>query len=360
MNLLSVEEKLKELKEKGIPVYSISRLNTFHSCPYEYYKTYIDGERGKNNVYGFMGTFIHDNIENIYRGVSTTEEFKKNFTNKLIELDMLNITFPSDNIRWNWVKDVGHFIDHFKPVKTKMAIETLILFQINGIYLQGYIDAIVPSEKGYPYVNIIDWKTSSKYNGKKLLEAGRQLVLYKLGLEAMTNYKVDKVMWNMIKYVNVCWKLKNGKIKKKMCSRGKWIKEMKNQLLHDLQRLSLPEFEIEFLMDQAIEENDITHLPKEIRDKYWLEECFVEYEITDEIIAEFVKYVTDTVKEIESRGTDPENWQPIEINNKTSFYCNHLCSHRDTCPARKAFLEANSDKFEEKDKEEDEFSVLFG
>lgn len=357
---MDAKEKLEELKANGIPVYSISKLNTFHSCQYEYYKTYVEGNRGKNNVYGVMGTFIHDNIEDIYRGKSTTDKFRKNFTNKLVELDMLDIKFPTEQIRNKWVLDVGHFVNNFKPTKTKMAIETLILFKLNDIWLQGYIDAIVPSEKGYPYINIIDWKTSSKFSGKKLIEAGRQLVLYKLGIEATTNFKVDKVMWNMIKYVNVCWKLKNGKTKKKMCSRSKWVKECKNQILKELKKLDLPEFEIEFMLDNAIEENDISILPDEIGEKFWLEDCFVEYEITDEVIAEFVKYVTDTVKEIESKGNNLEEWKAIEINKSNSFYCNHLCAHRDTCPVRKAFLEANSDEFEKKEKEEDEFARLFG
>nr|WP_233499550.1 hypothetical protein [Bacillus velezensis] len=37
-----------------------------------------------------------------------------------------------------------------------------------------------------------DWKTSSKFAGKKLNEAGRQLLMYKLALEQTTDLKVDK------------------------------------------------------------------------------------------------------------------------------------------------------------------------
>ena len=58
--------KVKELQAQDIEVWSISKLNTYDNCPYGYYKTYIDKDRGKDNIYSFAGSEIHDVIEDIY------------------------------------------------------------------------------------------------------------------------------------------------------------------------------------------------------------------------------------------------------------------------------------------------------
>jgi ATP-dependent helicase/DNAse subunit B len=348
---LDIKEKLDQLKESGVKVYSFSKLGTFHSCQYEYYNTYILKNRGIENCYTILGSELHKGIESIYSGEGDEETFKNNYYNKLTELDLLGITFPNDTIRKSWVADVNHFINTFKKIESKMLLEKLIGFEIaDGIWMQGYIDAILPSEKGKPYVNIYDWKTSSKFTGKKLQDAGRQLLMYKVGLESSTDFKVDKVSWFMIKYIYVCW---NGKtvIKKKMCNRGKWVKEIKPQLETELLKLNINEFEREILLDKSIKDNNLNSMPQEIQDKYWLEDCLVEYEITDERIEELKNYVINTVNDIENKNINDESeWEPVEIDKKNSFYCSVLCSHRKTCKYYKKFLEQNADGFEKKDK----------
>lgn len=346
-----MEKLLNELKEKGHTVYSISRLNTFLNCEYEYYKSYIKKEKGIDNVYTILGSFIHDNIQQIHEGKKTLEQFRIDYENKLIELDMLGINFPNSNIEENWKKDIGHFVNTFDKIDKKMLMEKLIVFEItDGIFIQGYIDVIMPSERGKPYVNVYDWKTSSKFTGKKLDEAGRQLIMYKIGLEKISDYKVDKVMWYMLKYVDVCWKLKNGKVKRKMCNRGKWVKEMRNQFEKELYQLGKDTFEVELLLDQAVQDNKIDCLPDKIKEKYWLEDSVVVYEYDDKKVEEFKRFVTQTVNEIESKDMDNEDeWKPIKINKSNSFYCSVLCSQRKTCKYYKEYLEENIGNFDKKD-----------
>jgi ATP-dependent helicase/DNAse subunit B len=358
-DILDAKEKLDRLYEYGAKVFSFSKLNSFHNCEYEYYNTYVLKNKGLNNVYTELGSCLHDNIESIYSGEGNLEQFKDNYTNKLLELEMIGMDFPNENIKNSWIKDVNHFVNNFNKMDTKMIIEKLIVFEVSdGIWVQGYVDSIVPSEKGKPYVNVIDWKTSSKFTGKKLTEAGRQLLMYKVGLEDNTPLKVDKVMWFMIKYIYVCTMQKNGKVKKKMCNRGKWVKEMKTTIEKELYKHGMDEFEVEMLLDNAIEDNNLDCLPKEVQDKFWLEDCFVEYEVTDEKIEELKQYIINTVKEIESKDQNNEGeWKPVEINKQNSFYCSVLCGHRKTCKFYKQFLEENADSFEKKDKE-DEFDIF--
>jgi ATP-dependent helicase/DNAse subunit B len=354
-DILNAKEKLNELIKQGVKVYSFSKLGTFNTCEYEYYNSYILKNRGLNNVYTEMGSCLHNNIEAIYDGESNLEQFKNNYNDKLMELEMLGIDFPNENIKNSWIKDVNHFVDNFKKMDTKIIQEQLIVFEAApGIWMQGYIDGILPSGQGKPYVNILDWKTSSKFTGKKLNEAGRQLLMYKVGLEDNSAVKVDRVMWCMIKYLYVCNWQKNGKIKKKMCNRGKWVKEMRSALEKELIKQGMDDFEIELLLDKAVQDNNIDCLPELVRKLYWLEDCFVEYEITDEKIDELKKYIINTVNAIEHKDKDNEDeWKPVEINKQNSFYCSVLCGHRKHCKYYKRYLEKNADSFEKKDKKED-------
>jgi ATP-dependent helicase/DNAse subunit B len=357
---LDAKVKLDELYKQGERVFSHSKLGTFNNCEFEYYNTYVLKNRGVDNVYNVLGSCLHDNIEAIYDGESDIEKFKINYTDKLLELDMIDLKFPNEKIGDSWKKDVNHFLNNFNKMDTKIIQEKLIVFEISdGIWIQGYIDGIVPSEKGKPHVNVIDWKTSSKFAGKKLTEAGRQLLMYKIGLEDNTPMKVDKVMWFMIKYIYVCNMQKNGKVKKKMCNRGKWVKDMRSTLEKELCKIGIDEFEVEMLLDKAVEDNNMNCLPEEIQEKYWLEDCFLEYDITDEKIEEFKQHVVNTVKAIDSKDhSNPDDWQPVELDKYNSFYCATLCGHRKTCKFYKKFLDENADSFDKKNKKDDEFDIF--
>lgn len=269
-------------------------------------------------------------------------------------MELMGVHFPNQSIGESWKNDVGHFVENFRPIDSKFILEKHIVFPINDeIIVQGYVDAIQPSEKGKGFVNIIDWKTSSKFSGKKLDEAGRQLLTYKLGLELTTNVKVDKIMWFMIKYLYVCWMQKNKKLKKKMCNRGKWVKEMRNPFEKELLATGMLDFEVELLLENAIAKNNIDDFPVEIRNKYTLEDCFVEYEATPEKEQELKEYVINTVNSIESKSGDVSEWSPLNITKFDSFYCATLCGHRSTCGFYKEFLDKNSGNFQKKEKKSD-------
>ena len=354
---------LQKAFDEGKKVYSYSKINTFNGCQLEFFKTYIAKEKSRDNVYSYFGDKLHLGIEKIYRGESTVEEMQRQFTDYLVEGEMLGYKFPNEVIKNSWEKDIQHFIDNFTPIEKKFVLERHFVLELeNDIVLQGYIDAMVQSEKGKGYVDIIDWKSRSKFRGKKLKEAGRQLLMYKLAIESTSNLKVDKLMWFMMKYLNVCWKLKNGKTKKKMCNRGKWVKEMKNPFTKDLQALGYDDFEIEMLLDEAIANNSIDTLPDEIKDKYTLEDCFVEYEVTNQDIEEFKTYVIETIEKIEGKSKVEEEWKPLEITKYESFYCSNLCGHKSTCGAYQTFIAENAEGFVKKENntsEKDEFEDLF-
>lgn len=352
---MNAKERLEKLKSEGKTVYSFSRLGTFNNCQFEYYNTYVLKNRGIDNCYTLMGSEVHDSLEGIYSGEINEAKLKTNYFNKLNELEVLGINFPNEKIKNSWVADMNHFVNNFNKIESKMRLEELIVFEVkDGLYMQGYVDAILASEKGKPYVNVYDWKTSSKFSGKKLQEAGRQLLMYKFGLEQTTPMIVDKVMWFMVKYIYVCSMQKNGKMKRKMCNRGKWVKEIMTQVEKELHKLDIDEFEREMIIDKALQDNSLECMPKEIQDKYWLEDCVVEYEITDEKIDELKNYIINTVNEIKTKNSeDVSDWKPREITKYDSFYCATLCGHRKSCQFYKKYLDENSNDFEKKVKFDD-------
>ncbi|MBG9689395.1 hypothetical protein ABD91_00420 [Lysinibacillus sphaericus] len=337
MNNEVEEELVKKLRAEGKTIYSISRINTMNTCNFEYYNTYIKKNRGISNCYGEVGSEIHDYIENVYRGnIIDTIDFNQKLHNKLLELEIMDLDFPSEAIKNSFVKDLDHFTKNFNKLDGIFTLEKMFVTNIKGYWLLGYIDAIQVIDAiqidENNNINIIDWKTSSKFTGSKLQDAGRQLVIYKLGLENTAGITINEIKWAMLKYINVCWKLKNGNIKKRMVNRGKLIKEMKNTFEKEMLKSGMDEIEVGMILMLAESNNSFKDLPKIITDKYWLEDCFVEYEATEEVIKEVEGYVVNTIEEIENKDIHNESeWKPLDFDKDGTFYCNTLCSHRKTC-----------------------------
>lgn len=410
--------KIKELRNEGETVWSISRLNSMNTCQYGYYNSYVLKNRGIGNCYSASGTEIHEKMELIYKDQYDTSNFSKDLESKLAENEILGLDFPSDLIRDNFTKDVKHFTENFKKLDGKFILEKLLLFKLDDHYIQGYIDAIqvIENEEGNKEINILDWKVSSKFSGaKKLQDAGRQLLMYKYGLDlGSSKTKINTVKWCMIKYlyvnylkaekvinyrkckidgwvktirkaihksllaegfteeesmvlmdisvannnlnnlpesvkntywledytdedgvsdthISVCSVKSERKYGKKMCSRRKWVSDVRGTLEKDMLNNGVDELEVDILLDEAVKNNNIDNLPQFIKDKYWIEDCYVDYEVTEDRIQELKDYVNHTIELINSKNPNDESeWKPVDFE-KDSFYCNHLCNHRQIC-----------------------------
>ena len=314
------KNKVRELRKEGIDVWSISRLNAYRNCPYGYKLTYINGDRGKNNIYSYAGTMLHDSLESIYNGISDKSDLIENYKNFILKMDIFGIKFPNENIKGNWKSDIEHFIENFIPMNQKIITEKHFLLELEGIYLQGYIDAYFEKSDGSLFV--IDWKSSSRFTGQALIDAGRQLLLYKLALEQNSGIEVSKVAWFMMKYVYVCYGNRRS-----MRNRRDWVAKTKNPIIKALKQYGEEDFVVELLISEAIENNNLDNLPQAVQDQFWLEDCILDYEVTEDRIDECLEYVRDTVK----RATQDTEFKPVEINRGTEFFCNVLCNHRDTC-----------------------------
>lgn len=337
-------EQLKKIKERGDTVYSFSRLDTMEQCEYQYFLSYKEKQKGIDNIYGLLGGRIHDTIEMIYNDEANKGDLKKSLDNVLLDCELMGVTFPNEDIAKNWKLNMYDFVDNFKKLEHEFVTEEHILFEIfKGIWFQGYIDAYTkPNDNNE--IDIIDWKTSSKFSKKEMPKKARQLILYKLGKERQ-GYTVNKIGWFMMKYIYVSY---DGK-KPKMCERRKWIKEM-NVISKakdtmglsfweiQLKNLGIDEFDIEFILEDAVNNNNINAFPEEIKNKITIEDCIVWYEPNEEEIDDVINFVKDTVYSIESKLNDEIDWEPVNIDDKQSFFCQNLCNHRKTCKYLKEYL----------------------
>lgn len=346
---MDIKEKIKQLREEGNTIYSISRLNTVDECGWEYWQTYQEHLEGKDNIYGFTGTRIHKCLENIQNGIKI--DFPKEVDKMLAEAEILDIKFPTETIENKWKKDIFSFAHNYvAPVYNKVETEKLFLVEIDGHYLQGIIDLLIYNDDGT--VSIRDYKTSSKFTNADLETKGRQLILYGLAMEQM-GYKVKDLAWEMLKYVEISYKLKNGKTRTTIAERGFILEKLKSDITKEMKALGkYDDLEIEMLVDTAIEENSFKNLPQSIRDKYEIKDYICYYDFTEERKAETKAFIKAKIEEIESFKDKKDWWEPKEITPYTSFYCQNLCNHRERCEYLQDFLEIQ--KMWEEDKEDKE------
>lgn len=341
-NTKAREEKLEELKklekEGKVKLYSISKINTFAQCPFQYEETYIKGNRGEDNCYSIAGSETHDWLEAIHKGELDVNILPDKLEGTLMALELLGQSFPSKTIEDNWIADMTHFAKNFKPLDIKeIQTEELMLFEIKpNVWIRGYIDAIIKTNDDE--IMVLDWKTSSMFSGKGLIEAGRQLLLYKKGLEIMEpDLKVDKVAWYMLKYSDAYY---NGR--SKVVRSGQWVKEREKFIYRELKEYGMSSEDIDLALDLALLSNSIVHLPQEVQDKFELKPHVKYYEVTDENMQELDEYLLSNIEKIDEHEAD-DYFPPLQINGGSRFFCENICSHRKTCPHIKQYLEIHGD-----------------
>ena len=333
---MEIKDKIDQLRKEGKTIYSISRLNTVDECGYSYWLTYHEHELSEENIYGFAGTRIHKCLENIQNGIKI--DFSKEVENIFEDAKFLNLDFPTESIGNKWKADIRCFArDYIAPEYNKVETEKLFLYDLDGRYLQGIIDLLIYNEDGT--VSIRDYKTSSKFTNSNLEEKGRQLILYGLAMEQM-GFQVKDLAWEFLKYVDISYTLKNGKIRTTTAERGFIIEKLKTDITKELKALKqYTDLEIEIMVDTAIEENSFEHLPPSIKDKYTIKDCVMYYDFSEENKKETKAFIKAKVDEIERFKDEESWWEPKEINAGTSFFCQNLCGFSNKCQAFQDYIE---------------------
>lgn len=354
------DARLKELRDKGETIYSISRIDTINNCLQCAYRTYILKEKDKPNVYASAGSVIHEILENITNGKATEKDLLPGVRMELENLEALGIEFPKtssgeDTIKANWVANMEHFCKtYIAPKNKKLTTEQLFIYTTpNGHYLQGYIDLQMTNKDGS--ISLFDYKSSTLYSTEEMKKHARQLILYALGKE-QEGYKVKSASFIFLKYATVTFmgkKTKKSKEKTKIVKnieRRKLGQELSGYVYADLIEQGMDDFDAQIILDKFKNENIIEGvLPKSVSDNYKLTPYVVSVDLSETNKNECIKYIEDTIDLWEKLDPDNESEYPpksfTKINKSgkevpDTYFCTALCDHGDKCPYLHDFLDS--------------------
>ena len=347
----SNDERIKALQDSGVELYSISKLDNINNCLYASYLTYRQGIKGNNNIYAIIGTKMHEVLEAIARGEATEKDLAPALESELLDVELFGFKFPTEQIRDSWIQDMTHFCNNYKMAEGVYDTEQLFIYKTDdGHYLRGYIDLIDNHFDGT--IDIYDHKSSSMYSSKGIEEHARQLIVYMLAKQ-QEGYKVNKIAWHFMKYVNVTFRNKKGQMTTKIIERRKIGSEL---LKYVSDMLDPDAIDTDLILNQFIATNDINVLPQEIGAKFDIKPCILEYEVAQESIDACKQYIADTITKWESladKGEEaypPREFTTVQKSGKIvddSFFCGQLCGYNNRCSYYNQYLLTKDNKKED-------------
>lgn len=367
MARLTSEELQTLMKNEGVSrIWSWSKWNCFHTSPYEYFLKYIlhKKEDRTDCIYTTTGGIAHDIMERRYTGKLPYEQMIDDFEDGWVTaFNIAEMKFDrnspekNDKISQKYYENLKHFFMNHTPLKYKPVIEQFVKAKIGDNLFQGYIDVCFKDDEGN--FNILDWKTSSIYKGKKAENECGQLVVYAIGLNQQ-GVPMDKIhiCWNFLKYVSIQYEQANGAVKTREVERCKIGESLQTNAKMWLKKLGYTD-QVDDYLKLLLDTNDIECLPKEVQEKYIISDCYVYVPLTDELINRWKETIISTINNIELREKDYEEthsdkafWDTDESVEAQSYYFSTLCGYSPNLHLPyKAYLERT-----EKAKDGDVFS----
>ena len=342
MARLTSEELQTLMKNEGVSrIWSWSKWNCFHTSPYEYFLKYIlhKKEDRTDCIYTTTGGIAHDIMERRYTGKLPYEQMIDDFEDGWVTaFNIAEMKFDrnspekNDKISQKYYENLKHFFMNHTPLKYKPVIEQFVKAKIGDNLFQGYIDVCFKDDEGN--FNILDWKTSSIYKGKKAENECGQLVVYAIGLNQQ-GVPMDKIhiCWNFLKYVSIQYEQANGAVKTREVERCKIGESLQTNAKMWLKKLGYAD-QVDDYLKLLLDTNNIECLPKEVQEKYIISDCYVYVPLTDELINRWKETIISTINDIELREKDYEEtqsdkafWDTDESVEAQSYYFSTLCGY---------------------------------
>jgi len=349
---------ISALKEKyGVDrIWSFSRVNTYIGCPYSYFLKYVKRLKElRTSIYSVLGSEFHDILEKFYLGKIEYDDMVHMANAIILDVNEKDMKFDRSDAEKNksmskkYFECIRHFFLNYKPLSAKILTEKEIVIQVGKNIFIGYIDAVHKESETYI---ITDYKSSTVYSGeKKILQEGRQLILYALGLnQGGIPLENIRCRWNFLKYASITFFQKNGKPKTMISERNGIVEKLEAQIKIAMKDIGIDEYETADILTRAMRSNDMTLFPTEVQNKFTIEDCYVDVPINqtniDKLQNEFVETINDIVKkeiEFEESGDDGI-WKKV-LSDRDTFFCSNLCGYTPkVCPCYKDFLD-NRDLF---------------
>lgn len=322
-------------------LFSWSMINTFMTSYYEYYLKYVlhTPEDRQDCIYTTTGTISHDILEKLYNNQIKYNQMNDYFEDGWVTATAIsNLKFDrndeihNEKIEKTYYEDLKHFFDNHTVIPYKVLTEKFITTQIENFVLQGYIDAVFVDDEGC--YNIIDFKTSSIYKGKNLESKSGQLCVYCMGLmqKGIPLEKI-KIGFNFLKYVKVEYEQANGIIKTRDIERCKIGESLSTNAKMWLKKLGYTN-EVDDYLKLLIDSNNVNALPKDVRAKYKIEDCYVYVPLSEELLNKWTDIIATNIKDILLREKDYAEtkndkifWDDEDSVKKESYYFSTLCAY---------------------------------
>lgn len=329
-------EELNEIcKNLNVKVLdSWSKYHCYKQDKWEAFLKYVlhEKEDRTNGIYAVSGGYCHDIIEKLYSGEIKYKDMINLYEDSLLTMNIAELKYDRNDAEKNeriankYENCVRHFFQNHNVIEQPHRIEHFITIRIcDDIVLQGYIDFLF-TEKYFDEngnektrVRIVDWKTSTRYSGKKIDQESGQLLIYAEGIRQALGIPLEDIVceWNFLKYVTVTYEQKNRKKKDRYIERN-----VIGESLVNTAKMWLKEFgyedDIDFFVDKMVLENTLDYLPEEVRGKFEIKDCYVQVPLSEEKINELKSDIADTIhefreKEKEYKETEDEMlfWQDV-------------------------------------------------
>lgn len=296
-------------------LWSWSRYKTYKDDKFTYYLKYIKQvppDRA-DSLYAPLGSVIHEIIENYHNGKLNKSELVDRYKEKLYELSLFGYKFDRNDeeknqiIQQKYDESISHFLSNYIKPNYKTILEKFVLIKITpNIYFQGYIDCIhtVKNKNGVE-IWITDFKTSSLYKGNKINEMAGQLLLYAMAVHQESGIPYDRIhiQFHFLKYLKCTIKQLSGKTKERILERHNHVYSLSSCIRMWLKKSSenLNDLQIELMLEKVINENNLNILPNDVKDKFLIEDCYLEVTYNNQDTDNLKQDIINTVNEIENK-----------------------------------------------------------
>ena len=328
------KEELEQIKNKyGVDnIWSWSRVSSWYTSKYEWFLRYVLHTTPDRTdcIYGQEGSYSHDIIEKFYNHEIQYEDMINEFNDGWnMSRDILGLKFnrndntKDESIAERYYENLKYFFERHVPLKYDIHTEDFVIIKIGNNILQGYIDAWYKDENDE--YHIIDWKSSSIYTDKVLLEKSGQLMCYAMAFN-QKGIPLEKIHlhFNFLKYCTIIYEQANGKIKSMNVERRLLGEKLQNPCKIWLKKFG---YDVDEYLPKVLDSMDVKCLPTEVREKISISDCYVNVPCTTEQIEYWQNYVNQTINEIDSAildyevfGNDDAFYDSIEDVKKESFY----------------------------------------
>jgi hypothetical protein len=189
--------------------WSFSRLHLYETCPYAFYKKYIEEEEGETNFFAENGAIMHQIIEKILKCELSIEDAPAYYIDEYENIYSKTKESTMENI-FNKCLDYLCTLDELDKDKYEIVwVEGKVNFKIGKYNFRGYPDLIL-RDKNTDDLLLIDHKSVDyffKKDGKSVLKNqiegfnaySHQMYLYCKWIKEHFGKFPTKIIWNHFK-----------------------------------------------------------------------------------------------------------------------------------------------------------------